>query len=76
MRELNLSNPPRDGTGIPPKNDDIVSTELPKINYQHTVSTLEKHEYINIEVKGRTLEECKEIFEQICISVKGGVESE
>jgi len=40
-------------------------TELAKINYQRTTTTLEKHEYVNIEVKGCTLGECKKCFDNI-----------
>ncbi|WP_158024083.1 hypothetical protein [Methanosarcina horonobensis] len=46
------------------------ATELPRIDYQRTITTLDKHEYINIDVKGQTLEECRKHFDEILRGVK------
>ncbi len=44
-------------------------TELPQICYQRTIITLDKHDYINIDVKGPSLDECMKFFVKIMESV-------
>jgi hypothetical protein len=47
-------------------------TELPQIVFQKTKIIPTLHEYINLEVRGQTLDECRKHFDQIL----GGVKSE
>jgi hypothetical protein len=46
------------------------ATELPLIVLQKTTIILDRHEYINLEVRGQTLEECRKHFDQILGEVK------
>ena len=39
--------------------------ELPQIVYQKTSVTIDKHDYINIEVRGKNLTECRKHFDEI-----------
>jgi hypothetical protein len=42
-----------------------MSNELPQIVFQRTTGTTEKHDYINLEVRGETLDECRKHFDEI-----------
>ncbi len=48
----------------------ISTKDLPQIVFQKTTSTLEDQNYINIEVRGTTLEECRKHFDEIYEMIK------